>query len=1012
MEKLLRPDKFNEDPSSSQATAAWRYWKKTFENFVRAAKVEDDQKLDVLTNFVGLTVYEIISEVTTYNEAISILTNIFDKPKNTIFSRYMLATSKQEPDESLDQFFQKLKVLAKDCGFTAVTAEQYKNNSIRDAFISGLSSSSIRQRLLEKNELDLQTAYDNARSLEMAEKQNLAYKPIYTAASVAVDELPDKVRNVNLEEASTSASASGTSSFQTQSKCYFCGLSRHPRVSCPAKDAICKNCGKKGHFARVCISKKSGTAAAVPDPFHQIAVLATTSGGLSRATIMVKLNTVKTEVLVDTGSTESFISEAVVKKRKLPVIPLSSKISMATGDLIKETKGYVVADLEFNGSVYNNIKLSVLPNLCTQVILGHDFLGLHKKLEMPFDGNRSPLSLCNLAAAKITPPTLFGDLSEGWKPIATKSRRHNHSDSLFIDNEVQRLLKEDIIEPCQSPWRAQVLVTSPEGHKKRMVIDYSQTINKFTPLDAYPQKKVDELVEKVSQYTYYSTLDLKSAYHQVPIKEEEKQFTAFEASGNLYQFKRIPFGVTNGVACFQRVIDEIIKNENLQATFAYVDNLTVCGVTKEEHDSNLEKFLKAAEKYNLTFNEDKTIMSTTKISLLGFEVSKGQIKPDPDRLKPLKELKPPHDKKSQERLVGMFAYYSQWISKFSHKAYPLIHNEVFPLSEPVLECFEMLKKELERAVLVTFDPSQPMSLVVETDASDLALAATLNQNGRPLAFFTRTLKESEKHQPPVEREACAVIEALRKWKHFLIGTHFTLVTDNEPIAFMYGSHSKKIKNDKILRWRLELSDYNFDSVYRPGPQNRAADALSRCSAVYSSDHLFQLHNALCHPGVSRLMHFVRSKNLPFSLEDVKRVNSQCKACAEVRPRYYKPSGASLIKATQAFERISVDFKGPLPSVSKNKYLLTVIDEYSRFPFAFPCPDMTASTVIKCYTQLFSMFGTPSFVHSDRGPSFMSREVKVFLQEKGIASSRTTPYNPQCNGQVERLNDTLWKAIFL
>ena len=128
----------------------------------------------------------------------------------------------------------------------------------------------------------------------------------------------------------------------------------------------------------------------------------------------------------------------------------------------------------------------------------------------------------------------------------------------------------------------------------------------------------------------------------------------------------------------------------------------------------------------------------------------------------------------------------------------------------------------------------------------------------------------------------------------------------------------------------------------------------------------------------------------------------------------KPNAESLIKATQPMERLSLDFKGPLPtsSTSRSRYLLTIIDEYSRFPFAYPCPDLTSATVNRCLHQLFCIFGMSGRVHSDRGPSFMSKEVKDFLQRKGVATSRTTPFNPQGNGQVERLNGTLWKAITL
>ena len=148
------------------------------------------------------------------------------------------------------------------------------------------------------------------------------------------------------------------------------------------------------------------------------------------------------------------------------------------------------------------------------------------------------------------------------------------------------------------------------------------------------------------------------------------------------------------------------------------------------------------------------------------------------------------------------------------------------------------------------------------------------------------------------------------------------------------------------------------------------------------DGLRKLHDDLCHPGITRMTHFVRSRNLPYSVEDVKKMTASCSTCAELKPRFHKPESSHLIKATQPFERLSLDFKGPLPSSTKNTYLLTIVDEFSRFPFAFPCPDMTATTIIKCLCQLFAIFGMPSFIHSDRGSSFMSEALRQFLLGRG------------------------------
>ena len=1001
------------DPSSPDALKTWRHWKRTFDFFVESLpQAPPPNKLATLVNYVGPSIYELIADSASYEDAIKTLKDTYDKPKNTVFARHLLSCCKQEPGQSLDQFLQRLKTLAKECDFKAVSADVHREEAIRDAFISGLASPQIRQRLLEKVTLDLDTAFADARTLDMAEKQSSSYRSDVVSAAVKTTETqPEYGASRDSNEVTAAAGFA-------EEKCYFCGYKKHPRLKCPAKEAICKKCSKVGHFAKVCRSvsteKSRKTAMATLSESPNLASISAAGAGiagLKKAQIIVSIKGEKLNALVDTGSSDSYIHSDIAKTNGWKVFPSTSNINMASTSLTRKTQGHCIIPLTYRDRQYTQ-KLCLLPDLCADIILGHDFLGQHSEVRFPFNGAEDPLSVCGVAAADVARPSLFKNLAEDCAPIATKSRRHSEPDGRFISAEISRLLKEGIIEPSSSPWRAQVLVTTNERHKRRLVVDYSQTINRFTLLDAYPLPRLDKMAESISKYKYYSTFDLKSAYHQIPLREDEKEYTAFEADGNLYQFKRVPFGVTNGVAAFQRTIDNIIKEEKLQASFAYLDNVTVCGGDKEEHDNNVRLFREVARKHGLTFNEAKNVVGVQTIDVTGFRISKGEIRPDPERLAPLREMEPPASLKSQKRACGMFAYYSGWISHFSDKIKVLTENTTFPLPPHVLLTFNNLKKELESAVLMTVDPNQP--LTVETDASDVAISATLNQEGRPVAFFSRTLSASEKHHPAVEKEAYAIVEAVRKWRHFLVSTHFRLLTDQKSVAFIYDNKQKgKVKNDKILRWKIELSCYNYDVVYRPGPENYAADALSRatCGAV-SDDTLKNLHESLSHPGVTRMNHFVKSKNLPYSVEEIKKMTAACPVCAEVKPRFYKPKRQNLIKATQPMERLSLDFKGPLPTNTKNRYLLSVIDEYSRFPFAFPCKDMTTPTVKSALNQMFAIFGMPQYVHSDRGPSFMSDELKSFLHEKGIATSRSTPYNPRGNGQVERLNNTVWKAVTL
>ena len=178
-----------------------------------------------------------------------------------------------------------------------------------------------------------------------------------------------------------------------------------------------------------------------------------------------------------------------------------------------------------------------------------------------------------------------------------------------------------------------------------MCVDYSQTVNKFTFLDAYALPNMQIVISNVTQYKWYSSLDLPSAYHQMPLLPEERKYTAFEANGQLYQFKRIPFGLKNAVPCFQRVINDIAAH-GCKGTFACLDDITVCDRMKEEHDENLKVFLNAAKECNLTLNEGKCKYATETISLLGYHISKGGLQPDPDRVKSVLNMPVPRNSKT------------------------------------------------------------------------------------------------------------------------------------------------------------------------------------------------------------------------------------------------------------------------------------------------------------------------------------------------------------------------------
>ena len=188
-----------------------------------------------------------------------------------------------------------------------------------------------------------------------------------------------------------------------------------------------------------------------------------------------------------------------------------------------------------------------------------------------------------------------------------------------------------------------------------------------------------------------------------------------------------------------------------------------------------------------------------------------------------------------------------------------------------MDAFVLLKQELAYTCLGAIREDVPF--VVESDVSDYAIAGILPQERRPEAFMSRTLNACERRYPAMEQEATGIIESVQKWAHFFKARTFTLVTDQKSLSFMFdkGNHGK-IKNNKIMIWGLELNQYDYEICHEPGQENIASDAFSRsCTTVDSTEKLQLLHDSLYNPGYTRLYHFVRARNLPYTSDETKSV---------------------------------------------------------------------------------------------------------------------------------------------
>ncbi|XP_059045830.1 uncharacterized protein LOC131841531, partial [Achroia grisella] len=397
MDKYLRPERFDADPSANiDQSPLWIHWKQTFENFISAINTKDnpitpEQQYQVLVNYLSPILYAHIKECNNYTTAILKLNQLFTKPVNEIYSRHRLMKRYQQSGESVHQYIQALKLLSKECNFHKVTAEQNESEYIRDAFIGGLVSPVIRQRLLENSTLTLDAAFQQAQSLELAEIHNQNYlrdtNPVINNTNNCSN-IPVLKDSMSADNKNTDVTVAATPNYRnTFESCYFCGEKRHPRRFCPAASSTCLSCGKRGHFAKVC-RNKSQRNAATSNENQSIETLSCilSAADLSKATVPIIINNkIMARALIDTGSTASFIDKRLVNHYDLIETPYHQKITMAKSNLISHVKSRCALTIEIQKQKVE-VNLMVMEGLCSDVILGHDMLSEHKSLEMQFGG--------------------------------------------------------------------------------------------------------------------------------------------------------------------------------------------------------------------------------------------------------------------------------------------------------------------------------------------------------------------------------------------------------------------------------------------------------------------------------------------------------------------------------------------------------------------------------------------------------------------------------------------------
>lgn len=708
-------------------------------------------------------------------------------------------------------------------------------------------------------------------------------------------------------------------------------------------------------------------------------------------------------------------------------------------------------------------------------------------------------------------------------PIKQAPRRLDFHKQTTADKCIDEMLQQGVIQPSTSPWASPVVLLKKKDGSTRFAIDY-RALNTVTRKDAYPLPRIDTILDSLHGASWFSSLDLRSGYWNIPLAEPARAKTAFTVPGHgLYEFLRMPFGLANAPATFQRLMDRIVPRDIARV---YLDDIVVPGASFDQALANLRRVFDRIRAANFLLAPKKCTLFAQRLEYLGHVISSEGVATNPQKTAKVRDWPVPKDKAQLNSFLRLAQYYSQFVKDFATIAAPLNalmqKAREFTWSPEAQHAFDALRTALCSTPVLSYPDPQGGPFVLDCDASNFAVGCCLSQvqNGeeRLIAYHSETFNKAGRNYCITRKELYALVSGLRHFHPYLAGAPFIVRTDHAALKWL--RTMKDTVEGQLARWLERLEAYQFEIVHRAGALHGNADALSRrpceegcrhCArhevavnstaiadvdlptraelrAAQSTDLdtmpillakqrderppasamsdasvrtkalWLQWHSLDIHDGLlsrrfesTRLPHDVTWQAiLPRALvprimrhfHDRPGVGGHLggnKTADKIRTLYYWPGLCADVKLWVAscpacrqrkgpgerpraplkpynvgapWERVAVDIVSGLPRTARgNRYILVVLDYYTRWPEAFPIADTTADTVARVLvTNVFSRYGAPVELHSDQGSQFESLLFKTVLEQMGTRKTRTTPGRPQSDGAVERLIRTLVQQL--
>ena len=513
-------------------------------------------------------------------------------------------------------------------------------------------------------------------------------------------------------------------------------------------------------------------------------------------------------------------------------------VTISPKSILCEIQPVTVADEVFDkiedkhDVVLNNLSVDE-DNLLTedQKNTLYSLLEKHKEI---FSTSDIDIGICNRIKHRID---LITDI-----PFKQRHRRVPPSMIEEVRQHIEQLLAAKVIRPSKSPYTSNVVLVRKKNGKLRLCVDYRQ-LNNITIKDSFALPRMEEIFDCLHGAKYFTTIDMKSGYHQIEVEESHKERTAFTVGSlGFYEYNQMPFGLTNSPATYQRIMQDILGDFNMKICVIYLDDLIIFSDSFEQHIERLDMILDRLHKANLKLAPEKCFFFRKEINFLGHVVSESGIHTSPEKIHKVVNWPVPENADKLRSFLAFAGYYRRFIKDFSKIIKPL--NELLPptsvkkgqkipkpewkWTEKEQAVFDHLKELLSSPPILAY-PNFTQPFELHTDASTKALGAILYQlqdgQKKVIAYASRALNKSERNYSAFKLEFLALKWAItEKFSDYLSGTHFTVLTDNNPLTYILTSAKLDATGQ---RWASALSLYNFDIYYRAGLKNADADAMSR-----------------------------------------------------------------------------------------------------------------------------------------------------------------------------------------